>query len=149
MPHELAIEAAQVCVSPPDNLPPHSQAPTLLPPPTHPSQVVYGDALHELALEAARARPDAGSPAGALRLASLEDALVRIALDLVRFERDAGHSERAFARVQAAVEFHAFNPYATAAGAGAGGGAGLAGDGGGGGRCTAAKPPGFYASQLS
>ena len=65
-----------------------------LPPPL---QYIYADALHDLAVERVK-RQRAGAPPSELR--GLEAALVTISLDLIRFELEAGQTERAIARVQ-------------------------------------------------
>ncbi|GAX76039.1 hypothetical protein CEUSTIGMA_g3482.t1 [Chlamydomonas eustigma] len=70
-------------------------------------QAIYADALHDLVLERGRKQREG---ARAEEVLTLEESLVRIALDLVQFELEAGYVEQAVARVQATLEFHCFNP---------------------------------------
>ena len=70
-------------------------------------QVIYSDALHDLSVELGKRRK---ANINHSEIQEREERLVDIALDLVKFEIEAGFVERAIARIQATIEFHCFNP---------------------------------------
>lgn len=116
------------------------------------SQGVYSDALHDLAVTHAARRDAACTSHTSPDLADLEDTLVRLTLDLIKFELEAGCTERAIARIQAIFEFHCFNPNIDAAARqlGAARSASLeAGIGSGSGRGWRVRKRGHYGAQLN